>query len=116
MRVDIETFSDADYVQTFSYVTAIAEDPISLAGETLRMVCRVNAGDPTALFECTEENLRLVRDTVDTHKFTLTIPLAILSTLTPGEYVHSLIRTNTVSGLKRPIWRGSLVHAAGPTR
>jgi hypothetical protein len=116
MIVNIETFTDADYRQAFAYVTAVTEDPISLVDETLRLMSRVHADDATALFECNEENGRIVKIDAGLGKFELIIPLSILSTLTPGEYVHSLIRHSSVTGLKRTIWRGRQVHAAGPTR
>lgn len=116
MIVNLETFTDADYVQSFAWVTAITEDPLSLENETLQLMCRRHAEDATALFECSEANERIVRTDAPAGKFKLIIPLSILRDLTPGEYVHSMIRHSSISGLRRAIWRGKLVHAAGPTR
>ncbi len=115
MIVNILTYTDADYVQAFAYQTA-EEDPKPLTGETLRMMVRSHAQDPTAQFELSTANGRIVVTDAALGKFTVRIPLETLLNLPFGEYDHSLIRHHIETGVRRTVWRGLLTHAPGPTR
>jgi|SRR5882724_3540108 len=125
MIVNINTYSDADFVQSFLYKT-VALAAIDLFDYPLRMMIRINPADVTTWIECSTwaDNGRIVITDHAAGAFTLTIPIAVLSTLPVGVYNHSLIQTQTStvagvssgSGLRKDIWRGTLTHAAGPTR
>jgi hypothetical protein len=117
MIVNLNTYSDVDFIQKFLYKTA-ALTPIDLLDYPLRMMVRVNPSDVTTWIECSTwpDNGRIIITDHVGGAFTLTIPLAILSTLPVGVYNHSLIQTDRLSLYRKTIWRGTLTHAAGPTR
>jgi len=113
--VDLITFSDADLVESFYYKTAEG-DPVDLTDHSLRMTVRKRANDATAEFECTTFNGRIWFNDAAGGAFTLQIPVSILRRLKPGNYVQSLIATDPNQKLRTDLWRGQLVHSAGPTR
>lgn len=128
MIVNINTYSDADFIQSFLYKTA-ALAVIDLLDYPLRMMVRINPADPTTWIECSTwpDNGRIVITDHAAGAFILTIPLSVLSNLPVGVYNHSLIQTQAssagtspgsvvTSGARKDIWRGTLTHAAGPTR
>jgi len=115
VTVDLITYSDADLVESFYYQTEDG-DPIDLTNHSLRMMVRKHAEDATAQFECTTFNGRIWYNDAAGGAFTLTIPVAILEFLRPGEYVHSLIATEPIFKGRTDLWRGRLVHSVGPTR
>lgn len=114
--IDLETYTDSDLVESYIYQTE-AGAPIDLTGYSLRLMVRHRAADHTAEFECTTYNGRIWFNDATLGQFTLQIPLAVLSSLQPGSYVQSLIATAPEpSLLRKDIWRGALLHSAGPTR
>ena len=113
--IDIITFSDADLVESFYYQTADG-DPVDMTGYSLRLMVRKHAGDATAEFECTTFNGRLWFNDEAGGAFTLQIPVSVLQFLRPGTYVQSLIATDPIQKLRTDLWRGELIHSAGPTR
>jgi len=121
MIVDINTFSDADFSQSYLYKT-VALAAIDLFDYPLRMMVRINPADVTTWIECSTWNGRIVITDHVAGAFTLKIPINVLSTLPVGVYSHSLIQTQSsslsgvISGSRKGIWRGTLTHAAGPTR
>ena len=115
MIVNLETFSDADLVQSFIYQTPLGA-PIDLGTDTLRMMVRSRADDATVYIESATWNGEIIVTNAALGAFTLVIPIARLVLLTPGIYVHSLIKTASVGLLRKELWRGTLTHAAGPTR
>lgn len=115
MIVNINTYSDADFSQSFFYKT-IALSPIDLFDYPLRMMVRVNPADATTWIECSTWNGRIVITDHVAGAFTLTIPLSVLVNLPVGVYNHSLIQTQPVTFARKDIWRGTLTHAAGATR
>lgn len=128
MIVNINTYSDEDFVQSFLYKT-VALAAIDLFDYPLRMMVRINPADATTWIECSTwpDNGRIVITDHAAGAFTLTIPIAVLSTLPFGVYNHSLIQTQASppnatslvaigSGIRKDIWRGTMTHAAGPTR
>src|SRR6266566_1907552 len=124
MIVNINTFTDADFIQTFLYKT-VGLAPINLLDYPLRMMVRVNPADATTWIECSTWNGRIVITDSIGGAFTLTIPIDILSKLPAGIYNHSLIQTQAssvgvstpgTSSLRKGIWRGTLTHSIGPTR
>ena len=114
MIVNISTRSDADFVRAFIYQSA-GGVPIDLTGSTLHMMARVNAADATVSLDLSTDNGDIVVTNALLGKFTITIPLSVLSRLPAHIYEHSLIR-------KRPdlivdeVWHGILTHEIGPTR
>ena len=115
MTLNLVTYSDADLINSYIHKTA-AGAPIDMTGYTLHLMVRKQANDPTAEFECTTQNGRIWWNDQVGGAFTLQIPLLILSVLAPGTYQQSLIAVQPVSLLRREMWRGTLEHAAGPTR
>jgi hypothetical protein len=111
--VNLQTSSDADFLRTFDYKTALGVG-IDIFGVTMRMMVRKNAEDVTALMELSTSSGDIVIINTPTGRFSLRIPFAKLLELPPGEYEHSLIMTS--GGIRTPIWRGTLTHKAGPTR
>ena len=114
-EIDLITYSDSDLVRSFFYQLADGT-PIDMTGYTLHLMVRRQADDPTVEFECSTANGRIWFNDQPTGAFTLQIPISILSILTPGTYQQSLIGTLPYSLLRKDIWRGSLMHSAGPTR
>lgn len=115
--VNIETFSDCDFMQTFSFVTnSDTPEPISLEGASLQMMVRKRASAAGVLAEMSTANGRITVDFEVVGQFTVRIPFSELSVLSEGDYVHSLIATWTVTGILEAIWRGVMIHSVGPTR
>jgi hypothetical protein len=118
MIVNINTYSDADFVGAFAY-QQVGGAPIDLTGMALRMMVRRHAADATALIELSTANGLIEITDAPNGKFQITIPLSALSTLQAGDYEHSLIQTYSASTApltRDDIWRGALTHAIGPTR
>ncbi len=116
MIVDINTYTDADYVQSFIYRTS-EEVPIDISGKSLHFMVRRHAGDAIAVFEATSaESGHITVTDAAGGAFTLVIPLAHLQTMILGEYVHSLIMVDATTLYRKALWRGTLTHQAGPTR
>lgn len=115
LALDLYTYSDADLVESFIYQLADGT-PIDLTGYSMHLHVRHHASDATAMFECSTVNGRIWFNDIVNGAFTLQIPVAVLMPLTPGTYAQSLIIAQPVSLLRRDLWRGSLIHAAGPTR
>lgn len=115
MIVDLNTYTDDDFVESFQYQTSLGV-PINLGTNTLRMHARLDAADSTVYIECSTANGNIVITNAAIGLFTLTIPLAILQNLDPGVYTHSLIMTDPSTKIRSDIWRGTITHAAGPTR
>jgi hypothetical protein len=113
--IDLITYSDADLARSFHY-QLVDGTPINITGWIFHLMVRRQADDPTVEFECTTENGRVWINDAATGAFTLQIPISVLSVLIPGTYAQSLIATVPVSMLRKDIWRGSLMHSAGPTR
>lgn len=126
MIVNINTFSDVSFTRTFIYRNA-AGVIIDLTNSILRMHVRARAEEATVFLSLSSDDgvdsAILLTDAVG-GKFTITIPYGVLLRLPTGIYVHSLVRTIR-SGFGPPtaelvgreeIWRGTLTHAAGPTR
>jgi hypothetical protein len=114
-EVDFTTYTDSDMVRSF-YYQLVSGTPIDLTGYSLRMMVRRQASDATAEFECNTFNGRIWFNDPTQGAFTLQIPIAVLSILEPYTYTHSLIATAPHTFLRTDIWRGSLIHSAGPTR
>lgn len=116
MTIDIQTYSDADYLQRYLLRT-IGGAPIDLGTDILRMMVRANAEQAAVFIERSSYgNDGIVITDAATGAFTLSIPVAMLVNLQPGVYVHSLIRTDSTFQARQEIWRGKLTHSAGPTR
>lgn len=111
---NFETFSDADFFERFKYVE-LDGAPINLVGSTMRMMVRANAASATVFMELSTVNERILIDYFNTGIFTITIPLAELSNLSPGIYIHSLVMTRS-DNFHELIWIGTLTHSVGPTR
>ena len=116
MTLDIETYSDADFFQRFVYQTS-GGVPIDLGTDVLRMMVRSHPSDATAHIERSSLPYGgiTITDTAG-GAFALAIPVALLATLQPGVYSHSLIKTDATFTSRKDIWRGTLTHRVGPTR
>lgn len=89
---------------------------LDLTGSTLYLDVRANAADayaPISIDSGTVGGIAIT-DAVN-GKFTVTLPIAALSKMNPGLYVHSLIRLRP-DGLRELVWSGTLTHSTGPTR
>lgn len=113
--VNIETYSDADFVRRYVYQT-VGKVPIDLGSGVLRMMIRSNAADVTAHIDLTSQTSGILITDAAGGAFTLTIPVTLLATLVPGVYVHSMILTDANYQTRKDVWRGTLTHRAGPTR
>jgi len=118
MTLQIETFSDADYRETF-----IADPLISLAPFNIRMMLRRNAADATVYLDLTTMNGGIgkipdVPATTDVAavigRYEVIIGQVQLLRLPVGVYVFSVIATDTVRRIE--VGRGKFTHSAGPTR
>lgn len=113
--INFETFSDADFVRKYSYRT-IGGIPIDLGTDVLRFMVRAHPEDATVYIDRSSITQGIIITDAAAGAFTLVIPMALLATLTPGVYVHSLIRTDAAYQSRQDLWRGTLTHSAGPTR
>lgn len=113
--IDIETFSDADYVRRFVYQT-VGNVPIDLGTDVLRMMVRSHPADATAHIDLNSITGGIEITDAAGGAFTLRIPVNVLNTLIPGDYYHSLIRTDSNFVSRQDVWRGMLTHTVGPTR
>ena len=116
MIVDFVTYTDTDTVQSFIYQTALGVAIPFATVDSLRMQVRSDPADSTVYLEFTTINGLIKITNYAGGAFTITMPIAKLSKLFPGIYQHSLVWTDGVTFLRTEIWRGSLTHAAGPTR
>jgi hypothetical protein len=108
--VNIETYSDADFVLS-------QQSPIRIGTNPLYMHVRTAADDATVWIEATTANGMLaVAVGVDFDTITLTIYQSKLLNLPPGVYVQSLIMSSAGGTVRTEIWRGTFTHSAGPTR
>jgi len=91
--------------------------PVDLTGSTLIMEARAPAGDayaPISLTSATAGGGIDITDAVN-GAFTVTIPLATLQKMKPGDYAYALINIRA-DGIHETICRGTLTHADGPAR
>ena len=114
MEVNFTTYNDADFAQNFVYQTALGA-PIDLTGNTLHMMIRTRADDATVFCDLSSSNGDFVILDSPIGGFYVYIAEAVLLKLPVGEYVHSMIREDSY-GHRVEMWRGTWVHAAGPTR
>lgn len=113
--VDINTWSDADFIQSFVYQSNSVA--VNLAGSTLRMKARprIAAAEVSISLDSASIGGIAITDAAN-GKFTITISRAsILSKLAPGSYVHDLIRVKPDTTQER-IWSGTLTHSLGASR
>ena len=110
---NITTTSDADFYRGFAY-QQLDTTPIDLTGSKMHMGVRRFAEDVTEVMELTTENGGIIITDAPNGKFTVWITQDALLRLTPGNYVHSLIRDTGTLLLE--MWSGSLTHSAGPSR
>jgi hypothetical protein len=113
--VNIETYSDADFVRRYVYQT-IGGVPIDLGTDVLRMMVRAYAEDVTTHLDLSSITSGITITDAAQGAFSLVIPMSSLVTLQPGVYTHSLIRTDSSFQGRTEIWRGTLTHRIGPTR
>lgn len=113
--VDLETYSDADFIRKYVYRT-VGGVPIDLSTDVLRMMVRTRPTDVTAHLDLNSLNGGIDITDAASGAFTLVIPVDLLYTLLPGKYVHSLIKTDVTYTQRREVWRGTLTHQPGPTR
>ena len=113
--VDIETFSDADFVRRYLYRT-VGNVPIDFGTDVLRMMIRTHPADVTAHIDLNSITGGIEITNAADGAFTVTIPVNVLNTLIPGVYYHSLIKTDSNFVTRQDIWRGTLTHSVGPTR
>jgi len=117
MIVNIWTYTDAGFARTFTYKDKYL-DPVDLTDVVLHMHIRAKAADATvfvALSSADGDASAIVIEDAANGKFSIAIPYATLTRLPVGEYAHSLISTD-IEGNRHRVWRGTLTHAAGPTR
>jgi hypothetical protein len=115
--VNLETYSDADFVRRFVYRT-VGGVPIDLGTNILRMMVRSHAKDATVHLDLnskTEGEGITITDAAQ-GAFTVFIPTTALAALVPGVYEQSMILTDTAFQSRLDIWRGTLTHRIGPTR
>lgn len=114
--VNITTTSDADWVHAFQYaIEGAPPTPIDLTGSSLRMMVRKHADDAECFINISTPTAGITVTSAADGEFTITLPIASLSRMAEGDYVHSLIRTRP-DGLKDEVWHGALTHSIGPTR
>jgi hypothetical protein len=114
--VNIETYSDADFVRRYVYRT-VGGVPIDLSTDVLRMMVRSYPESVTVHLDLlsTDGGGIIITDAA-LGAFMVSIPIDVLATLVPGVYVHSLIKTSAAFQGRTEVWRGTLTHRAGPTR
>ena len=91
---------------------------ISLVGSTLTMEVRPTAPSPQTVVTVGSgaPNTGIVLTNAAGGQFTITLPKASLSALTPGQtYVHDLVRLNPDGHTER-MWTGTVSVDAGVTR
>ena len=93
--VNIETFSECDFIQSFRYTTSDVDDPqpIDLHSFALQMMVRKRASSAAALIDASTVNGRIVINFEDTGVFTVRLPFSELNVLSEDVYVHSLVGT-----------------------
>jgi hypothetical protein len=123
-EVNIETFSDQDFIKRFIYQSQGATDdldPIDLTGSVLHLDVRRHASDVEAMIDLassrayTVENGGIIIENAEAGDFTVHLPYKQLRHMRPGVYAQSLIQVRP-DGLRVAVWEGTLTHKAGPTR
>ena len=119
--VDIETFSDADFVRAFNW--RVGADLFDFTDHSLAMMVRAHADDAEVWVSLTssitgwEGGIYIGPPDVDEKLTTFSVKITReqLERMPPGSYVHSLILIRP-DGERDDIWRGTLTHEIGPTR
>jgi hypothetical protein len=115
-EVQISTFSDADFSRAFQWV--INSVPFDFTGHGLMMMVRKQPDDAEVFVSLSTDDgdIDFLPD-VDGKLTTFNIRILReqMADMEPGDYVHSLILLRP-DGLREDIFRGTLIHAHGPTR
>jgi hypothetical protein len=122
--VNLSTRTDCDFNRSFAYklnvpITGGTElIPFDLTGARLRMGVRVNATDREEQMQLTTENGGITIFDAVNGMFTITINQPQLLALPVGTYVQSLVRIMefTDRSFTYPVWSGTLINQAGPSR
>lgn len=105
-QVDFEVRNNVDWVDSFQLASDPAGTiPIDLTANTVRMVVSPS-GHAGNSIELSTANGRIVILDATTGKLQITVPYSVLRLLTPGAYVHDMIRI--FAGRKIPVWVGTL--------
>lgn len=117
--VTFNTWSDVDFIKTFTHKVNGTDDPVDLTDSTLVFKARRIAA---------EKNLAIHLDNIDTGglggiviidaeagKFRLTITRQKLASMAPGDYIMSLVRDPGPgsTGVWKSIWHGVIQHKFG---
>jgi hypothetical protein len=111
--VNITCRNDADFYRSFVYKT-LAGVPIDISGCDMVMKLRRHAEDATAFLTLSTDTGEITIFNGPGGQFTIMISQDDLLELSLGPYEQSLILT--INSIKKQIWSGSLVVAAGPSR
>jgi hypothetical protein len=116
--VNINTYSDADFVAAFVYQkNGVAVD---LTGSSLAMMVRPGLDPSIADVVVSLDNASIggiVVTDAPNGKFTITIPQASLAKMPSGPYVHALVRSyGTGPTLHERVWGGQINHTIGIVR
>lgn len=113
---DITCENDVDFFRGFTHQTVDAPVvPIDLTSNTMRMGIRHRAADVAEELLLTTENGGITINDPANGVFTILITHDQLLRLPLGDYEHSLIRI-TASGLRLPVWSGTLTNNPGASR
>jgi hypothetical protein len=111
--VNISAQSDADFYCWFAFQDA-SGNGIDLTGAIMDMKLRRQLEDATVYLELSTANGEIVIVDPSSGIFTILIEMETLQSISPGDYVHSLVMT--MDGLRTQIWRGTFTNNLGPSR
>jgi len=128
--VTLQTFTDADYAQTFRVQLGNTIPPVyqNFTGYTMEMMVRAHPEDVEVFLAITSSSTGMApgqsgidiydpgtETTAGLWEFAVIIFREQLQKIPEGTYAQSLIATGP-DGFRRDIWRGDLINTIGPTR
>ena len=113
--LDFTLAGNEDWKDSLSFVSGDPPSEVDLTGYTFEQHIRETAGSDFAILTCSTENGRLVISTPATDGvLSWNVPMAVMRSLKPGEYVHDLVLT--LSGVRRRVAAGTVTIVETVTR
>ena len=110
-RVDLRAANNEDLRQAFA-LSDQTPAPLDLTGASLRMTAELLSDWTT--FEISTGNGRITLANAAAGQFEISVPAAVMRTLSPGSYRHDLLLT-MASGAVHRVWSGALTLERGVT-
>jgi hypothetical protein len=110
-NLKITAYNNRDYEQEFILNNSVGA-PLNLTGYTLAFGIGTELKTVGTYLSSNASNKCIEITNAATGAFTLTLPVSVLRTLSPGTYIHDLILINP-AGTREGIWSGQMIIKRG---